>query len=202
MFRLLQGLRYNITYPSYLGAQFDASTTNLSYSIPCWTGEANPVEITLSFLSPITPTSTLRQSIPAAYLSVHVKGTFDVDIYVDLNGQWVSGDRGSQITWDLGWFLKDEKHHQRRPVLKTWKVKRETEQLFTEYGDQAEWGSLYFSAPMVRTPASWHVNCILTIIFSAGHASRGRGFCCITTEVRKDRHAPRPHRSLLSQHYG
>lgn len=31
--------------------------------------------------------------------------------------------------------------------LKTWKVKRETEQMFTETKDQAEWGTLYFSAP-------------------------------------------------------
>ena len=33
--------------------------------------------------------------------------------------------------------------------LKTWRVKRETEQLLTEYQDRGEWGTLHFSAPLV-----------------------------------------------------
>ena len=98
----------------------------------------------LSFLSPITPTSTLRQSIPASYLTVYVRGHFDVDIYVDINGQWVSGDRGSRIVWEL------EKHQLAEGKgLKTWKVKREEELLLSEIADRAEWGTLYFSAPSV-----------------------------------------------------
>jgi hypothetical protein len=140
---------YNITYPTYLGAQFDAATTNFSYQIPGFAGEDDPVELTLSFLTPITPTSTLRQSIPGGYIGVYVKGNFDVNIYIDINGQWVSGDRGRRIVWDLstsplggdgGSF----------PYLKTWRVKREIEQLFTEFGDQAEWGTLHFSTTGVK----------------------------------------------------
>src|SRR4051812_39521907 len=84
---------FNISSAIYRGAHYDASTTNLSYSIPLPCSSDDWLEITLSFLSPITPTSTVRQSIPAAYVSVHVEGTADVDIYIDLNGQWVSGDR-------------------------------------------------------------------------------------------------------------
>lgn len=100
----------------------------------------NYVHITLSFLSPITPTSTLRQAIPAAYLSVHVKGGLDVNIYVDINGQWVSGMRQSLIEWDLV----------EQPTvegLKTWSVKRQVEQIFTESDDQSEWGQLHFTGP-------------------------------------------------------
>ncbi|KAI9679854.1 MAG: hypothetical protein M1817_004868 [Caeruleum heppii] len=141
---------YNVSYPIYLGAKYDASTTNLSYAIrhPSRHSRATaPLEIVLSFLSPITPTSTLRQSIPASYLSVHVQGSFDVDIYVDLNGQWVSGDRGSQIEWDLtSTPLPDDPEGE--PILKSWRFRRQTEQLLTEFGDQAEWGTLHFSAPM------------------------------------------------------
>ncbi|KAI9817642.1 MAG: hypothetical protein M1832_004646 [Thelocarpon impressellum] len=140
---------YNVSFPIYLGAQFDASTTNLSYLIPSPKGFSNalaPVEVIISFLSPITPTSTLRQSIPATYLSVHVSGEFDVDLYVDLNGHWVSGDRGSRIEWELHRSgIADEDGE--KEILKTWRVKRETEQLLTEYRDQAEWGTLHFSAP-------------------------------------------------------
>lgn len=96
----------------------------------------------MSFLSPITPQSTLRQAIPAAYLTVYIEGSFDVDVYVDVNGQWVSGDRGSRIEWDY--------IHQNVDLtdgLKTWKVKRQQEALFTEIRDRAEWGTLYFTGP-------------------------------------------------------
>ncbi|KAK5005407.1 hypothetical protein LTR28_007755 [Elasticomyces elasticus] len=136
---------YNVSFPTYTGSQYDASTTNLSYLIPT-TPSLNkpPAELILSFLSPITPTSTLRQSIPAAYLTVYVKGSFDIDIYLDLNGQWVSGNRENEITWELEHDgSKDAK------TLKTWKVKRKTQQLLTEWNDQAEWGTLHFTGPMV-----------------------------------------------------
>ncbi|KAI4089368.1 MAG: hypothetical protein L6R37_008057 [Teloschistes peruensis] len=137
---------YNVSFPTYLGSSFDASTTNFSYLIPApksHTKASSPVELTLSFLSPITPTSTLRQSIPASYLTVHAKGSFSVNVYVDINGQWVSGNRGSQIVWELSQRqLGDEGEG-----LKTWKIRRETELLLSEERDQAEWGTLYFTAP-------------------------------------------------------
>ncbi|KAK3674739.1 hypothetical protein LTR78_005461 [Recurvomyces mirabilis] len=138
-----QASQYNLSHPKYLGAQYDASTTNLSYSIPSpHSSSPEGVEIILSFLSPITPTSTFRQSIPASYLTIHVKGSFDIDIYIDLNGQWVSGNRGSEIEWALS-----ETDYEDAKKLKTWKIKRRVEQLFTEWNDQAEWGTLHFTAP-------------------------------------------------------
>ena len=141
--------RYNVSFPTYMGANYDASTTNLTYLIP-GTSSQDPLELVLSFLSPITPTSTLRQAVPASYLTVHVSGTFNVDVYIDVNGQWVSGDRGARIVWDLDHaaFEDSEKG------LKTWKIKRETEQLLTENRDRSEWGTLHFSAPSVSASAS------------------------------------------------
>lgn len=154
---------YTISTPKYLGAQYDASTTNLTYTIPSNSSSNGGVEVVLSFLSPITPTSTLRQSIPASYLSIHAKGSFDVNIYVDVNGekprglsysrhvltinrptigQWVSGDRGSHIKWNL-----HERSEKESAKLKTWRVKRSNEELFTEKGDRAEWGTLHFTGP-------------------------------------------------------
>ncbi|CAE7013578.1 hypothetical protein P3342_003799 [Pyrenophora teres f. teres] len=137
---------YKISYPIYRGAKYDASTTNLTYSIPAPSSlrTAKHLEITLSFLSPITPTSTLRQTIPAAYLSIHVEGTFDVDIYVDVNGQWVSGKRESLIEWGLFQHVAPGVNER----LKTWQVKRQVQQLFTETNDQPEWGQLHFTGPV------------------------------------------------------
>ncbi|RMZ66463.1 glutaminase a [Pyrenophora seminiperda CCB06] len=137
---------YTISYPIYKGAKYDASTTNLTYSIPAPSSlrATENVEITLSFLSPITPTSTLRQTIPAAYLSIHVQGTFDINIYIDVNGQWVSGKRESLIEWGLFQHVAPGINER----LKTWQVKRQVQQLFTETNDQPEWGQLHFTGPV------------------------------------------------------
>ncbi|GAM90262.1 hypothetical protein ANO11243_083040 [Dothideomycetidae sp. 11243] len=132
---------YNVSFPTFVGSSYDASITNLSYLIPN-PGHGDPAEVTLSFLSPITPTSTLRQSIPASYLTAHVTGSFDLGLYIDLNGQWVSGDRGSRIEWKLERTEVGDNQH-----LKTWVWKREVEQILTEWADRAEWGSLLFTGP-------------------------------------------------------
>lgn len=136
---------YNISYPTYKGAKYDASVTNLTYAIssPNSTSDASDLELILSFLSPITPSSTLRQSIPAAYLTIHVTGNFNIDVYIDVNGQWVSGNRGNKIEWKLS---QGDPEGNGKP-LKTWIVKRQVEQELTEFRDQAEWGQLHFTAP-------------------------------------------------------
>ena len=83
---------YTINYPIYGGATYDASTTNLTYTLPLHDRE---LEIVLSFLSPITPTSTLRQSLPASYVNVYVTGNVDVnvlrssfDVIYPVNAAW------------------------------------------------------------------------------------------------------------------
>lgn len=136
---------FKVSFPEFLGATFDASTTNLTYVLP-GPAATDGTNVTLSFLSPITPTSTFRQSIPAAYLTVYVEGSFDVDIYLDLNGEWVSGNRDNQIHWDLSQTDPKATAKGSTPI-KTWKVSRAEQQLFTEFADQGEWGTLFFSAP-------------------------------------------------------
>jgi len=140
--------RYNVSFPTYLGASFDASTTNLSYVINSPSDAGDKLTLTLSFLSPITPSSTLRQSIPAAYMTVFVRGTTDVDFYVDVNGEWVSGNRANTIRWELA--KPDRKSgagKEDATPLKTWKVRRSNEELLTEFNDRSEWGTLHFSGP-------------------------------------------------------
>lgn len=81
---------------------------------------------------------------------MHVKGSFDVNVYVDVNGLWVTGDRGNDIVWELGQTELGESDK----GLKTWKVKRKTEQLLTEHEDRAEWGTLHFTGPSVSSCTS------------------------------------------------
>lgn len=101
----------------------------------------------MSFLSPITPTSTVRQSIPASYIEISVSGSFDVDVYIDLNGLWVTAERGAWIEWGL-----EEIDAAAGPSLRSFKVKRSEEMKFAEINDRAEYGKLYFSGPSVRLP--------------------------------------------------
>lgn len=75
------GDTYTVNYPTFQGFQYDASTTNLTYSLN------NVATVTLVFTSPITANSTERQALPASYLEVIVEAAIDVAIYVDLNGR-------------------------------------------------------------------------------------------------------------------
>ncbi|KAI0999432.1 putative glutaminase [Podosphaera aphanis] len=136
---------FNVSYPTYLGANFDASTTNLTYTIPSLKQGQDDFTVTLSFLSPITPSSTLRQAIPASYLSIYVTGSSEINVYIDINGLWVSGEKNNEIIWEF--IQTPHRGSGETEPLKTWKVKRRTEQLFSENADRAEWGTLYFSAP-------------------------------------------------------
>ncbi|EPS30084.1 hypothetical protein PDE_05034 [Penicillium oxalicum 114-2] len=141
---------YNVRFPTYLGHNYDASTTNLTYRIEA--DAAKPLEITISFLSPITPTSTLRQSIPASYVTIDVQGGLDVNVYMDVDGRWVSGDGNSRLRWD--WdsrpaeVTKDKEGEPiPTPGLQTWRIRRESELDLSEIRDRAEWGTLHFSGP-------------------------------------------------------
>lgn len=69
----------------------------------------------------------------------------NVNIYMDLNGQWVSGDRGSAIEWEYSRIIPEEGKNS----LQRWRIEKQEESLFTEFHDRAEWGTLHFSAPVV-----------------------------------------------------
>ncbi|KAK6331174.1 hypothetical protein TWF696_003241 [Orbilia brochopaga] len=134
---------YTVRYPVYRGVDYDASKTWLRYWISDGGagggngGGVGGVEVTLTFTSPITVNDTMRQSLPAGYLAVDVSGDVDCEVYVDVNGLWVTGDRGSHIKWQMA----------EHGSLRSWKVTRSREEHFSEKWDRAEWGSLYFSAP-------------------------------------------------------
>ncbi|KAL2860429.1 hypothetical protein BJX68DRAFT_275649 [Aspergillus pseudodeflectus] len=129
-------------FPTYLGANYDASTTNLTYTIH--PHSSTPLNITVSFLSPITPTSTLRQSIPASYVTIYVDSDETVNVYMDINGRWASGDPASQITWG---FDAERASENSSPTLQRWSLQRETQALLSEVRDRAEWGTVYFTGP-------------------------------------------------------
>jgi len=68
-----------------------------------------------------------------------------VNVYMDVTGQWVSGNVRNNINWKWD-TLKTEPE---KPVLQRWQVHRETEQQLSEDNDHSEWGTLHFTGPTV-----------------------------------------------------
>ncbi|KAE8150486.1 hypothetical protein BDV25DRAFT_110928 [Aspergillus avenaceus] len=97
------------------------------------------VEMNVTFLSPVTPHDLRRQSLVFSYLDVEVASLdgrpHNVQLYADITAEWVSGDRNAIAQWDYGVTKGDVAYH---------KIYRQTQLLFSEDGDQAEWGEWYW----------------------------------------------------------
>jgi hypothetical protein len=69
-----------------------------------------------------------------------------VNVYMDINGRWVSGAPDSQITWQ---YEAERPSVDASPSLQRWRLQRETQLLLSEIHDRAEWGSIHFTGPAV-----------------------------------------------------
>lgn len=129
--------------------EYTADAVTLSYVI-------NQVNIDLIFTNPVT-LDYLRQSIPFSYLEILSSVSRDnekLQLYLDINGTWLSGDRANFISW----ALENTTHEQTHPIdrlstrssIISHKIHRTSQLLFTENGDMAEWGELYWSTDESR----------------------------------------------------
>ncbi|KAH8426489.1 glutaminase GtaA [Aspergillus melleus] len=98
------------------------------------------VQMNVTFLSPITPDDLRRQSLIFSYLDVDIASldgkAHDVQLYADISAEWVSGDRNARVEWDYGVTKNGVSYH---------KINRQTQLLFSEVRDQAEWGDWYWA---------------------------------------------------------
>ncbi|PSK33961.1 transketolase [Elsinoe australis] len=62
------------------------------------------VDITATFLSPVTPDDYMRSSLISSYLQVEVASAdgqeHDIQLYTDISAEWISGDRSAIAQWD------------------------------------------------------------------------------------------------------
>ncbi|KZV92371.1 DUF1793-domain-containing protein [Exidia glandulosa HHB12029] len=99
---------------------------------------AGPVDITISFLSPVLPTDLLRLSLPFAYMSISVASTddnvHDVQVYTDISGEWAAGIATDPIKWEthLG-------------AIVTHEVQLQKQEPFEEADQQSRSGSAVYS---------------------------------------------------------
>ncbi|RPD75342.1 hypothetical protein L226DRAFT_534905 [Lentinus tigrinus ALCF2SS1-7] len=65
--------------------------------------QAGPMNLTVTFLSPIEPEDWVKQSFPFSYLSIEAASldgaSHSVQVYSDISGEWLSGNRSSPISW-------------------------------------------------------------------------------------------------------
>src|ERR1700685_1463269 len=129
------------------GAALDQTLLTLTATRSVFTLQGDGVQITLEYLSPIEPGDLQRQSIPMAWVLVTARSidgaSHDVSLYLDVTGEWLSGDPTQPFTW--------------APVtvpytggaLQAWTMQLAEPQILTEIDDRAQWGTIILATPQV-----------------------------------------------------
>ncbi|KAF7790198.1 hypothetical protein EIP86_001150 [Pleurotus ostreatoroseus] len=102
---------------------------------------AGPIDLSVTFLSPIEPTDPVLQSLPFSYISLEAATNdgqqHDVQVYADITGEHVSGDTSTVITWSM----------QRTETLLYYQMSRQEQEPMSEIRNQAEDGFVIFAMP-------------------------------------------------------
>jgi hypothetical protein len=108
------------------------------------------VELTVTFLSPVTPGDLKRQSQPLSYVSVTARATdgksHQVGVYFDISGEWASADSGRPITWD----------QETTSGVVSLSYQQSQPQVLNENADTASWGTMVLSA-LARPGLTWQI---------------------------------------------
>jgi Glutaminase A six helical-hairpin domain/Domain of unknown function (DUF5127)/Domain of unknown function (DUF4964) len=107
--------------------------------------EGGGIRLIVEFLSPIMPGDLRAQSIPMSYLLITARSLdgspHDVQIYMDISGEWAAGAGSGPITWASA----------RVPSaggdLQVWTVRLDRPRPFTEHRQCAAWGTVIWAAP-------------------------------------------------------
>ncbi|KZV64518.1 hypothetical protein PENSPDRAFT_656471 [Peniophora sp. CONT] len=93
----------------------------------------------ITFLSPIEVGNFDKWSRPFSYVAIEAKSldglSHNVQIYSDISGEWLSGDRGSLITWQLSSTSPNIIHN----------ITLSSPQVYTDILAQANWGAWYYA---------------------------------------------------------
>ncbi|KAI1787276.1 hypothetical protein LXA43DRAFT_716833 [Ganoderma leucocontextum] len=99
---------------------------------------AGPVDLTITFLSPVEPSDLVNQSLPLSYYSISAAPndgkSHKVQVYVDISGEWVTGTSNPVINWST--TTGDVITHQ---------VQIANQTVFTEVNDRIQDGDVYHS---------------------------------------------------------
>ncbi|KAI0335017.1 DUF1793-domain-containing protein [Cubamyces sp. BRFM 1775] len=117
--------------------------------------QAGPMNVTVTFLSPIEPSNWVLQSLPFSYVSVEASaldgGPHEVQVYSDIGTDWVSGDRGSPVQWSQH-STSESIYHE---------IDLQSPQQDVEINHQAQDGIAYY-AMANRSGLTWQIDVDMT----------------------------------------
>lgn len=107
--------------------------------------QAGGVSLVVEFLSPVEAGDLRRQSIPMSYVMVTASSIdgqgHDVQVYLDISGEWTSGDVSQPITWAPAQVTYSS------GTLQAWTVQLQNQQPLTEQNQLAAWGTVVWATP-------------------------------------------------------
>ncbi|TFK43420.1 DUF1793-domain-containing protein [Crucibulum laeve] len=127
--------------PNVPGAAFTKATQKSSQftsTQSIFVLSAGPIDLTITFISPVEPTDLVKQSTPFAYMAVSAASTdgspHSVQVYSDISAEWVSGDNSLTANWSTT-----------TGNVLTHQVQLATQAVFTENNDHIQYGSAFYS---------------------------------------------------------
>ena len=99
-----------------------------------------PVDLNVTFFSPVEYEDVQRQSIPLSHISVTVGtndgASHDVQLYMDITGEWASSDLNAQVRWSRNTTSASR--------LQSWSTELVNQYKFGEYDNYPQWGQAVF----------------------------------------------------------
>ncbi|KAM5534566.1 hypothetical protein V8D89_011770 [Ganoderma adspersum] len=144
-------IRVNGTTYNWMGFNDTSISTNstnvqITPTRSIFVMQAGPMNVTITFLSPIEPDDWVKQSIPFSYVSLEAQSLdgndYPVQVYSDISAEWVSGDRSSNVQWSTESTAKSSYH----------KIQLQNPQNDTEIVDQAQDGTVYYAISTIDAP--------------------------------------------------
>ncbi|KAH0587707.1 hypothetical protein H2248_006471 [Termitomyces sp. 'cryptogamus'] len=142
-FIIVDGTAYNFLGAPYIGGSTPLKAVQRSSEFTAtqtiFVLSAGPVDVKVTFLSPIEATDFVKQSIPFSYMAVSVIPTDGhshvVQVYSDITAEWTSGDDTKVVNWTTS-TTTDVVTHQ---------IQLEYPSPFSEVDNHAEYGSVFYS---------------------------------------------------------
>ena len=123
---------------------------------------AGPVNVVVTFLSPVEYNDLQRQSIPLSYMLISVASndgnSHSVQVYSDISGEWASSD----VTQVIKWALTADGN------VNIWSPQLQTQTQFAESSDYPTWGQAVFAASTSAKYASGQDITIRNSFISSG----------------------------------
>ncbi|EPT04923.1 hypothetical protein FOMPIDRAFT_1057715 [Fomitopsis schrenkii] len=130
-------------------AATNITSTTLTPTQTIYTVQAGPMNLTVTFLTPIEPQDWVRQSMPLSYLALEASSTdgrsHDVQVYSDISAEWVSGNRSLNANWSTT-STSQIIYHQ---------VQLQTPIELSEIDNQATDGTAYYAMLLNTDTPTW-----------------------------------------------